>query len=145
MSSYLNFYLVPKEREGDTIEPKPMRFVSYSRANEIYQRFRDIGVVWCGSESDQYTKITSEDCERVVDDIKDDITRAEKRVENQTDLLSKLSNLNTGIIDEYAEDIYSTKEYIEELKEELTEARGILSWVSNLEFSDFEKVLANVD
>ena len=57
MSSYLTFYIVPKE-EGS----KPIALLNYSRNNDIYQYFVDnVRVAFVGMEENpQYTELTEE-------------------------------------------------------------------------------------
>ena len=41
--------------------------------------------------------------------------------------------------------VLDTKDYLDELNEALTEIEYIGIWVDDIEYSDFEKVLINVD
>ena len=56
MSSYLTFYIVPKEGN------KPIALLNYSRNNDIYQYFVDnVKVAFIGMEENpQYTELTEE-------------------------------------------------------------------------------------
>ena len=67
MSSYLTFYIVPKE-EGS----KPIALLNYSRNNDIYQYFVDnVRVAFVGMEENpQYTELTEEKIDWVIHDLK---------------------------------------------------------------------------
>ena len=48
-------------------------------------------------------------------------------------------------LEDLIEDSLATKEYIEELENTIKELENIASWVNNIQYSEFEKVLANID
>lgn len=146
MSSYLNFYLVPKKREGQTDEPKPLFLCSFSRSSDIYQSFNEsISPVYIGNGDEPlYMELTSSLADNVVHDIKDDVERAENRLEKA---LHTYRELGISPTDDGMADIISTKEYIEEMKENLIEVRFIKTLVEEIDngYNDFEKVLINID
>lgn len=74
MSSYLSFYLVPKAHPEERL-----LLQSFSRSNEVYQRFFDnLSIAHAGNE-EKYTKLTVSDVESVIRDLDDDIAKAEAR------------------------------------------------------------------
>lgn len=136
MSSYLTFYIVPKE-EGS----KPIALLNYSRNNDIYQYFVDnIRVAFIGMEGNpQYTELTEENIDWVINDLKSDISKAQKRVEEYEHHVDG----NMDIIEE----IISQKDYIDDLKYALSETEFIKQFVTEAthSWSDYNKVLCNVD
>lgn len=136
MSSYLTFYIVPKE-EGS----KPIALLNYSRNNDIYQYFVDnVRVAFVGIEGDpQYTELTEEKIDWVIHDLKSDISKAQKRVEEYEHHVDG----NMDIIEE----IISQKDYIDDLKYALAEIEFIKQFVTEAthSWSDYNKVLCNVD
>lgn len=142
MSSYLTFYLVPK-KEKVTGEPKPMTFVSYCRSSEVYQEINArLNPAYAGME-EKYTEVTASDIRRVIASVQEDKAKAERNLQARVDAYKEMAN---GVIpDEAIDDYVSTKDYIQDLQETINALEGIYSWISDLEFSDFEKVLINID
>ena len=136
MSSYLTFYIVPKE-EGS----KPIALLNYSRNNDIYQYFVDnVRVTFVGMEENpQYTELTEEKIDCVIHDLKSDISKAQKRVAEYEHHVDG----NMDIIEE----IISQKDYIDDLKYALSETEFIKQFVTEAthSWSDYNKVLCNVD
>ena len=136
MSSYLTFYIVPKE-EGS----KPIALLNYSRNNDIYQYFVDnVRVAFVGMEKNpQYTELTEEKIDWVIHDLKSDINKAQKRVEEYEHHVDG----NMDIIEE----IISQKDYIDDLKYALSETEFIKQFVTEAthSWSDYNKVLCNID
>lgn len=157
MSSYLSFYLVPKKsakkhnynEEGKNIETevklsegKPLLLMSFSRNNDIYQAYYEaMNPAYCGME-DKYTEVTYEDAQRVVKEFKEDITTTEKRLAINYKMLKEC-----GYNSELWEEIQSTEKYIDEQKTSLMQLECIADIVYEVykNFTDFEKVLINVD
>ena len=138
MSSYLTFYLVPKGEDK-----KPLTFISYSRSNDVYQSYyEELNPAYIGNgDEPNYTELTPEKALQVVNAAKDDLKKAEKALNNRISAYKELNDTS----EEAIQDIASTREYIEELKEGLAELQCIYNWVSDIEYSDFEKVLINID
>lgn len=132
MSSYLSFYLVPKAHPEERL-----LLQSFSRSNEVYQRFFDnLSVAYAGNE-EKYTKLTVSDVESVIRDLDDDITKAEaRRVEYE-----KFCHGNSELIEE----IISTKEYIRDLQSTRDYISFIRDILADLDYSGFSDVLYNVD
>ena len=125
MSSYLSFYLVPKAHPEERL-----LLQSFSRSNEVYQRFFDnLSVAYAGNE-EKYTKLTVSDVESV--DLDDDIAKA-RRVEYE-----KFCHGNSELIEE----MISTKEYIRDLQSTRDYISFIRDILADLDYSD---VLCNVD
>ena len=144
MSSYLNFYLVPKKKENN-IEPKPLLFNSYSRNSEVYQAFWEVlNPAYIGlGDTPNYSELTAEDVNKVLKDLEKDLKSAEKRLNLTIEAYKVLSG---GSIPEEAINEYtSTKEYIEDIQETISIVKNIHSWVEDIKYSDFEKVLINID
>lgn len=147
MSSYLNFYLVPKKTEEDTKEQKPLLFTSYSRASDIYHVYKDnLNISYAGIEV-QYTELTESDASLVIEDVKNNLEKAKIGLENRSHTYKELPNLSQEIVNNFIEDYSSTQEYIKELEDTLKELQFIANIVSDISigFTDFEKVLINID
>lgn len=132
MSSYLSFYLVPKAHPEERL-----LLQSFSRSNEVYQRFSDnLNIAYAGNE-EKYTKLTISDVESVIQDIDDDITKAETR---RTEY-EKFCYGNPESIEE----IISTKEYIRDLQSTRDYISFIRDVLTDLDYSGFSDVLCNID
>lgn len=132
MSSYLSFYLVPKAHPEERL-----LLQSFSRSNEVYQRFFDnLGIAYAGNE-EKYTKLTVSDVESVIQDLDGDIAKAEaRRVEYE-----KFCHGNSELIEE----MISTKEYIRDLQSTRDYISFIRDTLTDLDYSGFSDVLCNVD
>lgn len=74
MSSYLNIYIVPKK------DRTPIEIVSYSSADDIYAAISEvINIPWSGKEL-QYVDLSIENINEIIDDIKQDINKVDKRI-----------------------------------------------------------------
>ena len=132
MSSYLSFYLVPKAHPEERL-----LLQSFSRSDEVYQRFFDnLSVSYAGNE-EKYTKLTVSDVESVIRDLDDDIAKAEaRRVEYE-----KFCHGNSELIEE----MISTKEYIRDLQSTRDYISFIRDILADLDYSGFSDVLCNID
>lgn len=132
MSSYLSFYLVPKAHPEERL-----LLQSFSRSNEVYQRFFDnLSVAYAGNE-EKYTKLTVSDVESVIRDLDDDIAKAEaRRVEYE-----KFCHGNSELIEE----MISTKEYIRDLQSTRDYISFIRDILADLDYSGFSDILCNAD
>ena len=132
MSSYLSFYLVPRAHPEEKL-----LLQSFSRSNEVYQRFSDnLNIAYAGNE-EKYTKLTISDVESVIQDIDADITKAETR---RTEY-EKFCYGNSESIEE----IISTKEYIRDLQSTRDYISFIRDILADLDYSGFSDVLCNID
>ena len=132
MSSYLSFYLVPKAHPEEKL-----LLQSFSRSNEVYQRFFDnLSIAYAGNE-EKYTKLTVSDVESVIQDLDGDIAKAEaRRAEYE-----KFCHGNSELIEE----MISTKEYIRDLQSTRDYISFIRDVLTDLDYSGFSDVLCNID
>lgn len=137
MSSYLTFYLKPKGQD------KPLMFISYSRSTDVYQAYyEELHPAFIGNgDEPNYTELTPEMALQVVNAAKEDLKKAENALNNRIAAYKELGNTS----EEAIQDIAETKDYIEDLKSNLIELQCIYCWVGDVEYSDFEKVLINID
>lgn len=144
MSSYLNFYLVPKKKEGQEEGSKPLLFQSWSRNTGVYQAFdENLAIVYVGNE-EAYTEITPSKVKDVIKCIEEDLKKVKKRLKRTIELFKDTALTSLEVYESYQNDCLSTQEYIEELEEQIADLHSIFTWVSDLEYTDFEKVLANI-
>lgn len=132
MSSYLSFYLVPRAHPEEKL-----LLQSFSRSNEVYQRFSDnLNIAYAGNE-EKYTKLTISDVESVIQDIDADITKAEtRRTEYEKFCYGNPESIEEIIsIKEYIRDLQSTRDYISFIRDIL----------ADLNYSGFSDVLCNID
>ena len=135
MSSYLTFYIVPKEENS-----KPISLISYSRNSEVYQYFNDVlHVAYIGIEETQYTELNVSKVDEVISELKNDINKAQKRVSEY----EKHASGNSELI----EDIISQKEWIEDLEYTLHKVEFIrdIVYESSCSWNSYNKVLCNID
>lgn len=140
MSSYLTFYLIPKAEDSKP-EVKPISLISYSRSSNVYQYFNDTihpAYIGIGDET-QYTELTINKVDEVIEELKNDISKAQKR----TVEYEKHAAGNSELI----EDIISQKEYIEDLEWALHKVEFIRDLVQEASYSwtGYDKILCNVD
>ena len=148
MSSYLNFYLVPKKKEGQSEESEPIHLMSYSRNSDVYQNYYDyLNPAYYSGADDKvnYTELTPHDAQYVVDKAREDLLKSEKSFDDMVTAYKSLDNLPKDTLEDYILDYTSRKQYIDELKDGIRELEFIASLVKDLEFSGFEKVLINID
>lgn len=131
MSSYLTFYV---QHKGDD---KKHPIVSYSRNNDIYQAFdENLHIAFCYNEI-KYTELNEEDIILVLDNIKNDISKAEGRLQKY----EKYANGNSECIEE----IIQIKDYISDLKITYYKVMAIMDVISNISYgSDVEHVYCNI-
>lgn len=151
MSSYLTFYLVPKKTrtkyndDGTTEEieitkGEPLALLSYSRNSNIYRVIKEeLNPAYIGMEEPQYSELTIEDMNKVIRCYQEDIEKSE-RIYNSK--LEVISNVKT---EDYIQDLIDDKELLKEMEETLVTLKYLRSLVEEIEYSDFEKVLINID
>lgn len=109
MSSYLNIYLKPKVKEGE--EPKePMSLMNFSRCNEIYSVMIDelnIAFIGIGENERNYTDITEEGINIVINSIKESIKTTKRNYERY--LKSREKN-RQSIIDLFSKSISQSED-----------------------------------
>lgn len=129
MSSYLNIYI--KEKEN-----KPVLLCSYSRNSEIYQGvYETVNPAYAGNE-EVYTELTCYDIDRIISEIKENISSVEKRI-------SKYKEMNGGNL-EIINEVINLEDYSDELKLELGSFNTLLKIVSDAELYK-NKILCNID
>lgn len=149
MSSYLNFYLLPKESkkkytsDGEIeikLSTEPLNLCNYTRSSDIYQAFNDtLNIAYAGNE-EKYTELTKDKMKQVIDDVKSDLEKAEKRLEINYKILREHYN------DDIWSEIHSSEEYVSDLKnviKQLSYFEDLLDDVSD-EYNDFQKILINI-
>lgn len=175
MSSYLNIYLKPTVKEGENSK-EPMYLMSFSRCNEIYSIMNDeLNIAFIGNDENKtnYTDITSEDINSVINSIKENIKTAkrnhehylksrEKDRQSVIDLFSKsisqaedrdtIDELYEAFSDKLREISDNTdfeeedNEYLDDLEYALTVAESLQLISINLKYnSDFCGICANFD
>lgn len=108
MSSYLNFYVIPKEENDE--KKKPVFLTSFSRSNELYSIFYDnLHIAFIGDEKEKYTELSSVVINSLLSNADHSINNISKRIIE----LEKHAAGNMEIISE----ILDLREYLEELKE----------------------------
>lgn len=134
MSSYLNFYIVPKEENS-----KPISLISYSRNNEVYRYFNEnLNPAYIGIEETQYTELNISKIDLVLNDISSDINSINNR------LLEYEKHANGNI--EVIEEILNQKEYLKDI----INAKNIIEFIKSLilesaySWADYNKVLCNI-
>lgn len=134
MSSYLNFYIVPKEENS-----KPISLISYSRNNNVYNYFNEnLNPAYIGIKEIQYTELNISKIDLVLDDINSDINSINNR------LLEYEKHANGNI--EIIEEILNQKEYLKEV----INAKNIVEFIKSLilestySWSNYNKVLCNI-
>lgn len=144
MSSYLNFYLVPESKESQDV--KPLLLKSYSRNSNVYQAFyENANPAFIGNgDEPNYTELTSDLMCHVVNEVKDDLENTQKNFTTRMEAYRSIK-LEEDTFNKYVEDFQSTTEYIEELKNTVRAIEMIASMIKDLEYSDFEKILINID
>ena len=144
MSSYLTFYLVPKKDKAEAKEP--LSFLSYSRSSNVYQAFyENISVAYIGnSDKPNYTELTKELINKVINTVKTDYNDTQKNFAARMEAY-KAIKLEGKAFEDYVDDFQSTTLYLEELKESVIQIEFIASIIEDLDYSDFEKVLINID
>lgn len=134
MSSYLKFYIVPKEENS-----KPISLISYSRNNDVYSYFNEsLNPAYIGTEETQYTELNISKIDLVLDYINLDINSINNR------LLEYEKHANGNI--EVIEEILNQKEYLKDI----INAKNIVEFIKSLilestySWSDYNKVLCNI-
>ena len=145
MSSYLNFYLVPKKSKSEKQEP--LALMSFSRSNDIYQAYyENANPAFIGNgETPNYTELTKELSNSVLTTLQKDLDKYKRNSEAKIKALQALSKLEGEALEEYLYETTFGEEYLKELEDTLKFVGFIDDIISNLEYSGFEKVLINID
>lgn len=139
MSSYLRFYIVPKNG-------KPLHFLSFHRVTTIYQSYNTIlcPPVSNDSENPEYKEISIEDRDKVVKSIESNLKDLKKVL---TARLKVIDNTSKFMNSDELNLCTDMQLKITDLEEELTYIKHIHDVFYELKFSeDFtDKVLINID
>ena len=146
MSSYMKFYGVPRDRSKESgdgkvenKDAKPVNIITFSRNDDVYRYFdENCNIPYCYDKT-TYRDITSDDIDRVVCDIRGDISSTEKRIAEY----SKYADKN----EQYVLEIISSRDYLEELQKTLHYVEFIGLIVAEAEdkyCGDFTKIVANI-
>ena len=121
---------------------EPLLLLSYTRSSDIYQAYNDtLHPAYCGME-EKYTEVTYEDSKRVISEYEEDLKSTEERLKIDYKMLKE-----GGYSSELWDHIHSMESYLKEQREVLETLKQISSMVYDIceGYSDFEKVLINVD
>ena len=145
MSSYLTFYLVPKDTESSN--KKPLALMHYSRNSDVYQAFYDnIHPAFIGNgDTSNYTELTEKSISFIVRKLKGDLEEYRRISEAKIKALKELPKLEGEALREYLQETASTQEYLQDLEYNLHQMEFIENIVCDLKYSDFEKILINID
>ena len=155
MSSYLTFYLVPKRtkthyKEDGTSEEieiskgEPLALMSFSRNSSIYRNFYEylhptyIGV---GSETN-YDEVTSDDVKSIIYQVTENLEEDRKSHENK---IKVLKDLGTSPDLDTLNQLISEEDILREEEEDLDDLKWLQRLFSEIKYSDFEKILMNID
>lgn len=140
MSSHLTFYIVPK-RKLNKEEKKYISLVAYSRSSDIYQYFyENINPAFegYGVTKDNYTILTKENINLVINDFNHDIQKAQNRLIEY----EKYAKDNVDYINE----IIELKEYIKNLqywRDKTSFIEDIVNDIDNY-YAEIEEICCNI-
>lgn len=147
MSSYLTFYLVPKKEKLESQEP--LALMAFSRNNVIYQAFSEnAAIAFIGNgDKPNYTEITKDLITSIEKSLQEDFEKTKSRTEAKLKALKELPELKGEALEEYLYEATEMPSYIEELEQTLNYINFMSSIICDIDlgYTDFEKVLANID
>ena len=142
MSSYLHIYLVPKTEDAE-VEAKPLYLTSFCRGTDIYERvYEELHPVYGGDEQPKYTELTADSALRLLRSAQDFLAITESHFQSRVRAYKAVAG--DKIPEDVIEDFVSTEEQIKDLKDEISVYQFIHDIVSDLHYSDFDKVLMNI-
>lgn len=146
MSSYLNIYLVPK-KDTSRKKVKPLLLTSYCRNSNIYGMFVEVINVTYAYKDDemQYTELTSDLMSSVIASTGEYVKEAQEHFDVLVESYSKLPNLSNEVVENYSIEYNSRKSYLNEMQETLNDLKCLQTMLFDTDYSDFEKVLINID
>lgn len=152
MSSYLTFYLVPKKtrtkykddgtsEEIEITKGEPLVLLSYSRSSSIYQIINgELHPPFIGmGEETHYMELTTQKMDEVIRSYQWELKKSEKLYNNKLEVISKVGEKS------YIQDLIDDKEVLDEMEATMTTLQYLRSLVEEVTYSDFEKVLINID
>lgn len=145
MSSYLNIYLVPRKEHMP--EQKPLFLMQWSRSSEVYQRIKEAAnPMFIGSgEKTNYSDLTKDDLDEAIESIQNTIKSCRKRIQARVEALNKINNPPKETLDEFIQENIDTSDYITELEETRSDLYALRNIIADIQYSDFEKVVCNID
>ena len=145
MSSYLNIYLIPRKEHMP--EQKPLFLMQWSRSSEVYQRIKEAAnPMFIGSgEKTNYSDLTKDDLDEAIENIQNSIKSCRKRIQARVEALNKINNPPKETLDEFIQENIDTSDYITELEETKSDLYALRNIIADIQYSDFEKVVCNID
>lgn len=145
MSSYLNIYLVPRKEHMP--EQKPLFLMQWSRSSEVYQAIRDAAnPMFIGTgDKTNYSDLTKDDLDEAIESIQHNISSCKKRIQARVEALNKINNPPKETLDEFIQENIDTSDYITELEETRSDLYALRNIIADIQYSDFEKVVCNID
>ncbi len=147
MSQYLNIYIVPRKKEGETEEKKPMYLTAFSYSTDVYDELTTVKLFkYCNSEND-YTDLEAKDIREAIASVDEQIENTKNAIEVERKNLRHLQNNDVieGLLCQIEaqeahikEDFNPTKKQLEHLLWLAEEIEGEYSG------SEFEKLVANI-
>lgn len=154
MSSYLTFYLVPKKtkthyKEDETSEEievskgEPLALMSFSRNSNIYQSFYEyLHPVYIGNNEPKYDELDVKDIDIIIERLRDELDESRKLHQNK---IKVLKELGTSLDRDTLNQLIEEEDIIAEKEADLNEIIWLKSFFSNIKYSDFDKILMNID
>lgn len=154
MSSYLTFYLVPKKtrtkhnNDGTSEEIEiskgvPLSLMSFSRNSNVYQSFYEyLCPVYIGNNEPKYDELDIKDIDIIIERLRDELDESRKLHQNK---IKVLKELETSLDRDTLNQLIEEEDILTEKEADLNEIMWLKSFFSNIEYSDFEKVLINID
>ena len=144
MANYINFYLKKKPKEGEEAKNEEdndlLLVLWYSGSNNIYQIFNDTIHIPCTFNGDEYTELTQEKMQKILDAQKSAIEDIKRNIKDKTELLHDI-----GYNEEYVNDILSSKDWLRENEETMEELNHIAYFVKKACYlSDFESIMMKI-
>ena len=154
MSSYLTFYLVPKKtkthyKEDGTSEEvevskgEPLALMSFSRNSSIYRNFYEyLHPTYIGMGEPKYDELKEGDIKSIIYQLQEELEDSKKSHQNKIEVLKELGA--TPDLDTLNQ-LIEEKDILKEQEEDLEALKWLNSFFSNIKYSDFEKILMNID
>jgi len=154
MSSYLTFYLVPKRtkthyKEDGTSEEveiskgEPLALMSFSRNSSIYRNFYEyLHPTYIGVDEPKYDELKEGDIKSIIYQLQEELEDSKKSHQNKIEVLKELGvtpDLDT------LNQLIEEKDILKEQEEDLEALKWLNSFFSEIKYSDFEKILMNID
>ena len=154
MSSYLTFYLVPKKtrtkhnddgtsEEIEISKGVPLSLMSFSRNSNVYQSFYEyLHPVYIGNDEPKYDELDVKDIDIIIERLKDELDESREFHQNK---IKVLKNLGTSLDRDTLNQLIEEEDIIAEKEKDLNEIIWLKSFLSNIKYSDFDKILINID